>query len=600
MSDITLTFAILVAVVVLFIWGRVPVDLVAIGAALALFATGILTINEALAGFGDPTVIFIAALFVVSEGLDASGITARAGQELGARAGKSRTRLLLLTMLLVAPLTALINPNGSVAALLPVVAITAIRLGHSPSQVLMPLAFAAHSGSMLALTGTAINVLVSDAAADAGAGRFGYFEFALNGIPLLIGTIAIVLLFGERLLPDRKPRQVPPDFSAHFRTLRRQYGLDTRTHRLAVGPRSPYVGREQAALDLRKYPDIDLIGVQVQGEGDLANDAVLAADDVLIVRGDPTSVSRLAADGGLDVQSGPAANGPDALVTSQYGVAEVVIRPRSGLIGETVFPGMVTESGDLVIMAIQRRGEDLGETVLDAGDTLLLEGTWEALDVNLDDPDVLVVDSPEAVRRQAAPLGAPAKKTLAILAAMVLLLVTGVVPAVIAGLLAAGALILLRVLTLEQAYRAISWTTIILVAGMVPVSTAMQQTGAAGLLAETLVRVVGDAGPHALLVGLFLLTATLGQLISNTATALIVIPIALSAAGDMGVSVRPVLMAVTVAAAASFLTPVATPANLMVMGPGGYRFGDYAKLGLPMLILYFLVATLLVPIFWPF
>jgi di/tricarboxylate transporter len=189
---------------------------------------------------------------------------------------------------------------------------------------------------------------------------------------------------------------------------------------------------------------------------------------------------------------------------------------------------------------------------------------------------------------------------LVILAAMVLLLVTGVVPAVVAGLLAAGALILTRVLTMDQSYRGISWTTIVLVAGMVPVSTAMQKTGAAGLLADTLVSVVGNAGPYALLIGLFVLTATLGQLISNTATALIVIPIALSAAGDMGVSARPVLMAVTVAAAASFLTPVATPANLMVMGPGGYRFGDYAKLGLPLLLLYFLVATFLVPVFWPF
>jgi di/tricarboxylate transporter len=261
---------------------------------------------------------------------------------------------------------------------------------------------------------------------------------------------------------------------------------------------------------------------------------------------------------------------------------------------------MVTESGDLVIVAVQRRGEALGETELAVGDTLLLEGTWEALDVNLEDPDVLVVDSPEAVRRQAAPLGTPAKKTLAVLAAMVVMLVTGVVPAVVAGLLAAGGLILLRVLTLEQAYRGISWTTIILVGGMVPVSTAMQQTGAAELLADTLVQVVGNAGPYALLIGIFLLTATLGQLISNTATALIVIPIALSAAAEMAVSPRPVLMTVTVAAAASFLTPVATPANLMVMGPGGYRFGDYAKLGLPLLLLYFVVATLLVPVFWRF
>jgi di/tricarboxylate transporter len=183
---------------------------------------------------------------------------------------------------------------------------------------------------------------------------------------------------------------------------------------------------------------------------------------------------------------------------------------------------------------------------------------------------------------------------------MVILLATGVVPAAVAGLLAAGALILLRVLTIDQAYRGISWTTVILVGGMISLSTAMTETGAAQDLADGLVRIVGDAGPYALLLGLFVLTAVLGQLISNMATALIVIPVAISAAAEMDVSAKPVLMAVTVSAAASFLTPVATPANLMVMGPGGYRFGDYWKLGLPLLVLFGLVAVLLVPVIWSF
>jgi di/tricarboxylate transporter len=198
------------------------------------------------------------------------------------------------------------------------------------------------------------------------------------------------------------------------------------------------------------------------------------------------------------------------------------------------------------------------------------------------------------------PLGPGAKQAIVILLAMVVLLATGVVPAVIAGLFAASAMILLGVLTVGQAYHAINWTTVILVGAMMPLSTAMIQSGAAAMMAETLVRVVGDAGPYALLAGLFALTATLGQLISNTATALIIIPIAISAANGMGISPRPVLMSVAVAAAAAFLTPVATPVNLMVQGPGGYYFGDYAKLGLPLLLWFFLVATFLVPVFWRF
>jgi di/tricarboxylate transporter len=263
---------------------------------------------------------------------------------------------------------------------------------------------------------------------------------------------------------------------------------------------------------------------------------------------------------------------------------------------------MVTPSGDLVILAVQRQGQDLGEgeSELAAGDAVLLRGTWSGLNVNLGDPDVLVVDAPDAVRRQTAPLGIQAAIAIALLGGMVVLLVTGAVPAVIAGLLAAGGMVLLRVINVTQAYRAISWTTIVLIGGLIPLSTAMIETGAADDLANVLVTTVGDAGPYALLIGLFVLTVSLGQLISNTATALIITPIAVAAAFELDVNVQPLLMTVTVAAAASFLTPVATPANLMVMEPGGYRFTDYARLGLPMLLWFFVVAVAVIPLFWRF
>jgi len=213
---------------------------------------------------------------------------------------------------------------------------------------------------------------------------------------------------------------------------------------------------------------------------------------------------------------------------------------------------------------------------------------------------VLAVAAPALVRRQAVPLGLGAREAIGVLLGMIVLLAVGAVPAAVAGLLAAGAMILLRVITIDQAYEGISWTTVILVGGMIPLSTAMTASGAAETLADGLVRVVGDSGGYALLLGIFVLTAALGQLISNTATALIVIPVSVSAAADVGVSAKPVLMCVAVAAAAAFLTPVATPANLMVMSPGGYRFGDYWKLGLPLTLLFGVVGVLLVPVFWPF
>src|SRR5262245_28806072 len=520
MSDETITFLIIGVVVAVFIWDKLPVAIVAVGVALSLWATGVLTLDESLAGFGEPTVLFIASLFVVSEALDASGVTGWLGQQLVGSAGDSRNRVLVLTMLACAGVTALITPNGSVAALLPVVVVMAVRTKRSPAQLLLPLAFAAHAGSLLVLTASPVNVVVSGAADDAGVGAFGYFEFALVGVPLLIGSIAIVLLLGERLIADRSPRAIKRDFSEHARTLVAQYGLDVE---------------------------------------------------------------------------------PEGLLTRQSGVAEVVLPPRSGLIGEKAFPGMVTDSGDLVVLAVHRREEELvGESTLEAGDVLLLQGTWKHLDKHLDDPDVLVVDDPDEVRRQAAPLGASARRTIVVVAAMVALLASGVAPPAVAGLLAAGAIVLARVLTIEQAYRGIQWTTVILVAGMLPLSTAMTQTGAAKQLADGLVDVVGDLGPRALVLGLVLLVFVLGQLISNMATALIVIPIAVSAAAELDISAKPVLMAVCVAAAAAFLTPVATPANLMVMEPGGYRFGDYWKLGLPMLALFGLVAVFLVPVIWAF
>ena len=281
----------------------------------------------------------------------------------------------------------------------------------------------------------------------------------------------------------------------------------------------------------------------------------------------------------------------------------VVIPPRSEIVGEHVFPGMVTSSGDFVILAVQRRCEDLGldPSRLAVGDTMLLQGTWDRLERGLETSgEVLVVDQPSTVRRQAVPMGPGSRRALVILLAMVVVLATGVMTAAVAAVLAAGAMVLSRVLTMKQAYRAVSWTTVVLVAGMIPVSVAVEQSGAAGDIAEVLVDVVGDGGPYALLFGLFIITAVFGQLISNTATALIMIPIAVTAATDLGVSVRPVLMSLTVAAAAAFLTPVATPANLMIMEPAGYRFADYWKLGSLMLLLFLGASVLLVPVFWAF
>lgn len=611
MSPIAYTAIIIAVSVVLFVWNKLPVVVVAMGVSLALWATGVLTLGQSLGGFGDPAVIFIASLFVVSSGLEATGVTAWAGQLLIRGAGEeSRTRLLVLTMLLVSLLTALISVNGAVAALLPVVVVISVRLKRSSSQLLMPLVFSAHAGSMLALTGTPVNVLVSDAATYAGVGSFSFFEFALVGIPLLAGTMVIIIVFGQRLLPERNGATMPADFSRHAKTLVEQYGLASGVYQMRVRASSPYVGVSAASINLTDYPGLQLVAVQDGETASPIRRLQVAEGDQLLLRGDAETAASLAATMHLAFREAiKPGQGEETLFNSQSGLAEVVIPPRSGLVGQNVFPGMVTDSGDLVVLAVQRGGaeiaaesatKDSGGIVLQSGDTMLLQGTWKALDIHLDDPDVLVVSSPELVRRQAVPMGRGAGLAITILLVMVLLLATGIVPPAVAGLLAAGAIILSGIMNVEQSYRAISWTTVILVGALMPLSTAMVETGAAKLMAEQLVNLVGDAGPMALLAGLFVLTAIMGQLISNTATALIVIPIGVAAATAMGISPRPVLMSVAVAAAGAFLTPIATPTNLMVMGPGGYAFSDYWKLGLPLLIWFFVVSVFIVPLIWHF
>jgi di/tricarboxylate transporter len=599
MTPITSTALVIAVAIVLFCWNRLPVVVVAVGAALALWATGVVTLDQAFAGFGDRATLFVASLFIVSAALERTGITAWAGQYLIARAGsEGLTRLLIIMTAAAGTLSALITGSGAIAALMPVAVMAAVRLRQSPSQLLMPLAFASHAGANLLLTGAPKNILVSEALEDAGLKGFAFAEFALVGLPLLAGTIAIILLLGKRLLPAESSARLPADFSQHAQTLVEHYGLSDGVFRLRVRPTCDYIGLAPSALDLGTDGRLSLMVVQAGETGSPIRERAVAEGDYLLVRGDAEAVARFAAEKHLALRGEGEQSG---LLSKRSGLAEVVIPPRSAMIGRALFPGMVTDSGDLVVLAVQRAGVDIepGET-LRAGDTLLLEGSWEALDLHLDDPDVLVVNSPDLVRRQAVPMGAGAGITLAVLGGLVAMLATGIVPPAVAGLLATGALILARIMTVEQAYRAINWTTVILIAAMMPLSTAMVQSGAAKVVAAQLVALTGEAGPLAFLAGLFVLTAVLGQVMSNTATTMLVIPVAMAAAEGLGVSPRPVLMSLCIAGSAAFLTPIATATNMMVMGPGGYSFNSYWKLGLPLMLWFFVIAVFYVPMVWRF
>lgn len=601
MDDATKTLLLLAATIVLFVWNKLPVELVAIASALVLYALGVLDLGGALGGFGDSTVILIAALFVVSEGLDASGVTTWIGHRLIALAGESRTRLLCFTMLLAVGLTALINVNGAVAALLPMVVMVAVRRRMAPSKLLMPMVFAASAGSLLLLTGSPVNVIFADATADAGVGRIGFAEFALVGLPVTVGSFLVLVLFSNRLLPERDGRSVR-DLGDQANVLAGHYGLDRFTH-LGVNPDCDLIGRPRARLDLPATDGITVVTVLDAELDRPSSSGELRPGDRITAAGDPDRVAEFAAAHGLAVEAvHNRRQAAKALINRHQGVAEIVIPPRSSLLGASVRPGRMLAGDELVVLAVQRQGADRGDrsTHLQVGDCLLVEGRWEALDAGVHHHDVMVVDSPDLVRRQAVAMGRGSTAALVILAVMVALLASGVISSVVAVLLAAGAMVLSRVVTVQGIYRAIPWSTVLMVAGMLPMSTAIQKSGAGEQVAGLLVDAVREAGPYALLAALFVVALIFGQLISNTATALVMIPIAVSAAAQLGVSAKPVLVSLLVASAASFLTPIATPSNMLIMAPAGYRFGDYWKLGLPLVLVFFAVSVGLVPSIWRF
>jgi di/tricarboxylate transporter len=292
----------------------------------------------------------------------------------------------------------------------------------------------------------------------------------------------------------------------------------------------------------------------------------------------------------------------DVLLSRDSGLAEVVIPSRSKMIGQSVFPGMATEDGGLMILAMQRGGIEMRQepAALCAGDHLLLQGTWKALDQYLSDPKVLVVDSPEVVKKQAVALGQGAPQAIAILLLLVILLAFDIVPASIAAVICATLMVIARVLTLPQFYRGIDWNTCILIGAMIPPATAMTKTGAAALIGDYVVTALGSAGPQAVLAGIFLVSAVITQFISNTSSALVMMPIGLATASELGVSALPLMMGVAMGASASFLTPFANGVSLMVYGPGGYRFGDFWKLGLVVMVWALIVTVVVVPLYWKF
>jgi di/tricarboxylate transporter len=405
------------------------------------------------------------------------------------------------------------------------------------------------------------------------------------------------------MLPERQSESIPADFSGHAHTLVQHYNLEHGLHQLAVPATSSLIGTSRKAVDLGAYAGVRAVAFLDHSDDRPLERDRLEAGDLILVRGDSHEVDRLAADLHLEVREhGEKAALGDVLLSRDSGLAEVVVPERSALIGSTVFPGMTSQDHEVMVLAVQRGGSELvrPRLTLRPGDHLLLQGSWPALERYLSQADVLVIDSPDVVRTQAVALGRGSKRVFAILGLLILLLAFNVMPAPIACLLCACLLVVTRVIRLPQIYRGIDWNTCLLIGAMIAPARAMEKSGAAQMIGDQIVSLLGSAGPVAVLTGVFLAATIITQFISNTSTALVMMPIGVAAAKDMHVSALPMMVSVAMGASASFLTPFANGVSLMVYGPGGYRFGDFWKLGIPVLIWTLIVTVIVTPLYWKF
>jgi di/tricarboxylate transporter len=628
------TFVILGLTILLFIHGKLRSDLVALISLLALFLAEVLTAEQTLAGFSDSTVILIAALFIVGEGLSRTGVTAWMGNQVLQLAGKSKVRLLVVLILGTAVLSAFISNTGTVATLLPAVVAAAWRIGSVPSKFLMPLAFAANSGGLLTLTGTPPNIVVADALASAGYRPFGYFEYAYIGIPLLLCTVTYMSLIGRKLLPSRNADQRPVDLTQSIGEFATTFGLKEDLFYLRVRLASKLVGQTLAEAALGRDYNVSVLRVdrrQGAEENEPAANGRFArireqieqlqpdpeqtpvpgagttihSQDRLLVKGSREDVRRLAIDTNLGMQV--VEEDSDALshelLSTEIGIAEVLLTLRSQYIGRSLADVRFADKFRVQVLGIWRGDKAImGANVhLKFGDMLLVRGRWDDIDLLRNESrNFVVVGSPEALSRQVVELSPRSLFAILVLVGMVTMMVTGVVPTVIAALIAAVAMVLGGCLSMGQVYRSIGWQSVVLIAAMIPMSTALRVTGGAELMASGLVASLGTISPLALLAGIFVLTAAFSQVINNTATSVLVAPIVLQASLEMGVSPHPLLMAVAVSASTAFLTPIGTTTNLMVLTAGGYKFTDYMKVGGPLMLLFLLISILLIPLIWPF
>lgn len=610
----TFTLVVLLLSAVAFAWNKLRSDVVALCAVIALLLGGILTPAEALAGFSNPIIIMMAGLFIVGGGVFHTGLAKMVGSKLMSLAGRSESGLLVLVMVVTAMIGAFVSNTGTVALMLPIVVSMAAEAKRDATRLLMPLAFASSMGGMLTLIGTPPNLVIDETLMEAGMEGLSFFSFLPVGAVCVAVGVVVLLPLSKWLLKSKvESGSEDKAEGKSLRSLVREYRIADNVCRFEIERGNGLVGLTIGELDLHRRYGLTVIEVRNESGKkrklvrDISQtmataDVRVKAGEILYISGKGDSMTMFAEEYGLNASP---SNG--SLDFYDIGLAEIVLLRQSKFVGMRLADSGFRSKFSINVLAVRRGGEyireNLAEVKMQDGDVLLVQGTWQNIGrLSNDEEHWVVLGQPlrEAAR---VVLDYKAPVAAAIMVLMVVLMVFDFIPvAPVTAVLIASVLMILTgcFRSVEAAYKTINWESIVLIAAMMPMSTALEKTGATTLITALLADNLGSLSPTALLAGIYFATSLLTMFISNTATAVLMAPIALSAAMSCGVSPVPLLFAVAVGASMCFASPFSTPPNALVMKAGQYTFMDYIKVGLPLQIIMGLVMVVVLPMIFGF
>jgi di/tricarboxylate transporter len=598
-----LVFIILIATTICFAVPRFRSDLVALCSLLALFLTGLVTVSEALAGFSSSVVVMLAALFVVGEGISQTGLAGKAGNLLVKMTGNSEFRTLVFVMLMVAVIGCFVSNTGTVAILMPVVVSLCMKLNIHPGKLLMPLAFGASMGGTLTLIGTAPNLLARETLIGSGFAGLSFFDFTPVGLIILFTGITYMWFVGRRMLNKPYEKKSKNADSISVSELLCQYNTDENIHCVQIPANHAIVGKTLKELMLPSKYNVTVLKVQKAKKQILAEpDYILEAENFLLLYADASSLQKLSEE--MKLETIPRES-VEELHIQEANIAEVILTPESNLIRQSLKDINFRDKYGLTVLSIKRRYQGIKlpsvHDELHFGDALLVYGKWKNIDLLAQETSDLVVIRRETTAPERAFKPVRAAFAGAILLLMIVSLVLEWIPAVMTVIIAGLFMVLTKsVRSADYAYRSVSWQIIVLIACMLPMATALEKSGGVEFIANGITNTLGDMGPVAVMAGLYVMTSLFGVFISNTATAVLFLPVAILSAEGLNVSPLPFVMAVTYAASMSFATPVSTPPNAMVMVAGKYKFLDYVKVGVPLQLIIGVVVVLILPLLFPF